>query len=124
MTLYSVRKHFLMLLDPSEKESTTSKSTSASAVVKIIPATTATTASTITIPAQIRARAHHRRAKARLSLGDLDGALEDARSAAFMGDRNAVQFYGRLMREGSGTSSGGGASGSAGGGSGGGRGGS
>lgn len=91
-----------------EKESTTSKSTSASsAVVKIIPATT-TTASTITIPAQIRARAHHRRAKARLSLGDLDGALEDARSAAFMGDRNAVQFYGRLMREGSGTSSGGG----------------
>lgn len=58
------------------------------------------------IPPQIRARAHHRRAKARLALGDLDGALEDARSAAFMGDRNAVQFYGRLMREGSGAATG------------------
>ncbi|KAL7428004.1 hypothetical protein ACHAXH_003381 [Discostella pseudostelligera] len=57
---------------------------------------------TMTIPPQIRARALHRRAKARLALDDLDGALEDARSAAFMGDRNAVQFYGRLMREGSG----------------------
>ena len=79
------------------------------AVVKIIPATTATTGTTkkVTIPAQIRARAHHRRAKARLALGDLDGALEDARSAAFMGDRNAVQFYGRLMREGSATATGG-----------------
>jgi hypothetical protein len=54
------------------------------------------------VPPQIRARAFHRRAKARLALDDLDGALEDARSAAFMGDRNAVQFYGRLMREGSG----------------------
>jgi hypothetical protein len=36
-----------------------------------------------------------------LALRDLDGAYEDARSAAFLGDRNAVQFYGRLMREGS-----------------------
>ena len=54
------------------------------------------------LPPQIRARALHRRAKARLAVDDLDGALEDARSAAFMGDRNAVQFYGRLMREGSG----------------------
>ena len=53
------------------------------------------------IPSLIRARAHHRRAKARLALNDFDGALDDARSAAFMGDRNAVQFYGRLMREGS-----------------------
>ena len=52
------------------------------------------------IPPQIRARAHHRRAKARLALRDFDGAYEDARSAAFLGDRNAVQFYGRLMREG------------------------
>ncbi|KAK1742350.1 hypothetical protein QTG54_006915 [Skeletonema marinoi] len=77
------------------------------AVVKIIPATTTTGASNKpAIPAQIRARAHHRRAKARLALGDLDGALEDARSAAFMGDRNAVQFYGRLMREGSATTTG------------------
>ncbi len=53
------------------------------------------------LPSQIRARAHHRRAKARLALEDLDGAYEDARCAAFLGDRNAVQFYGRLMREGS-----------------------
>ena len=58
------------------------------------------------IPSLIRARAHHRRAKARLALNDFDGALDDARSAAFMGDRNAVQFYGRLMREGSFGSSG------------------
>ncbi|KAL7437250.1 hypothetical protein ACHAXM_005536, partial [Skeletonema potamos] len=81
----------------------------AAAVVKIIPATTTSststgkTTTTTTIPPQIRARAHHRRAKARLALGDLDGALEDARCAAFMGDRNAVQFYGRLMREGGAT---------------------
>ena len=81
----------------------TSEQPRKAAVVKIIPATTTTTgaAKKPAIPAQIRARAHHRRAKARLALGDLDGALEDARSAAFMGDRNAVQFYGRLMREGS-----------------------
>ena len=73
-------------------------------VVKVIPVdstATSTTTSNI-IPSLIRARAHHRRAKARLALNDLDGALDDARSAAFMGDRNAVQFYGRLMREGSG----------------------
>jgi hypothetical protein len=56
----------------------------------------------VILPSQIRARAHHRRAKARLALRDLDGAFEDARCAAFLGDRNAVQFYGRLMREGSG----------------------
>eukprot|EP00985_Skeletonema_marinoi_P013317 scaffold6578_cov141-Skeletonema_marinoi.AAC.15 len=81
--------------------------TQQAAVVKIIPSTTTTGASNKpAIPAQIRARAHHRRAKARLALGDLDGALEDARSAAFMGDRNAVQFYGRLMREGSATTTG------------------
>lgn len=72
------------------------------AVVKIVPATTTPTPTSRAIPSQIRARAHHRRAKARLALGDLDGALEDARSAAFMGDRNAVSFYGRLMREGTG----------------------
>lgn len=86
----------------------TSEQPTKAAVVKIIPATTTTAKATgaakkPAIPAQIRARAHHRRAKARLALGDLDGALEDARSAAFMGDRNAVQFYGRLMREGSAT---------------------
>ena len=75
-----------------------------SAVVKVIPVDSSVTSTTTTniIPSLIRARAHHRRAKARLALNDLDGALDDARSAAFMGDRNAVQFYGRLMREGSG----------------------
>ncbi|KAL7462513.1 hypothetical protein ACHAXS_002894 [Conticribra weissflogii] len=73
-------------------------------VVKVITAPTQDTKPSIreTISPIIRARAHHRRAKARLALGDLDGALDDARSAAFMGDRNAVAFYGRLMREGSG----------------------
>ena len=49
--------------------------------------------------AMIRARAHHRRAKAKVALGDMDGALLDARSAAFLGDRKAVAFYGKLMRE-------------------------
>jgi len=89
-------------VSPSEQQ----QRTTTAAVVKIIPATTTSTSTgkkSMTIPPQIRARAHHRRAKARLALGDLDGALEDARSAAFMGDRNAVQFYGRLMREGSAT---------------------
>jgi len=47
----------------------------------------------------VRARAHHRRAKARLALGDTTGALDDSKSAAFLGDRNAVALYGRLMRE-------------------------
>lgn len=51
------------------------------------------------LSAAIRARAHHRRAKARLGLSDYDGALEDARTAAFLGDRGAVALYGRLMRE-------------------------
>ena len=51
------------------------------------------------LSAAIRARAHHRRAKARLGLSDTDGALEDARTAAFLGDRGAVALYGRLMRE-------------------------
>lgn len=47
----------------------------------------------------VKARAYHRRAKARLALGDTAGALDDSRSAAFLGDRNAVALYGRLMRE-------------------------
>lgn len=47
----------------------------------------------------VRARAYHRRAKARLALDDTTGALEDARAAAFLGDRNAVALYGKLMRE-------------------------
>lgn len=46
----------------------------------------------------VRARAYHRRAKAKLALEDQVGALEDARSAAFLGDRKAVALYGRLMR--------------------------
>lgn len=47
----------------------------------------------------VRARAYHRRAKAKLALDDQTGALQDARSAAFLGDRKAVALYGRLMRE-------------------------
>jgi len=54
------------------------------------------------ISGAIQARAHHRRAKAKLGLQDFDGALEDARNAAFLGDRKAVALYGRLMREQSG----------------------
>ncbi len=83
---------------------TSSKSTVCSVKVITSPVRNNSSAHsrTIPIPPQIRARALHRRAKARLDLDDLDGALEDARSAAFMGDKNAVQFYGRLMREGSG----------------------
>ena len=56
----------------------------------------------------VRARAYHRRAKARLALGDATGALDDARSAAFLGDRNAVALYGKLMRDGSDGGGGGG----------------
>lgn len=63
-----------------------------------------TATSTIELSAAVRARAYHRRAKARLALGDTTGALDDARSAAFLGDRNAVALYGKLMRE-SGSSS-------------------
>lgn len=44
------------------------------------------------------ARAHHRRAKAHLKLGNDEEALEDARAAAFLGDRKAVALYGKLMR--------------------------
>jgi len=47
----------------------------------------------------IRARAYHRRAKAKLALEDRTGALQDARSAAFLGDSRGVTLYGRLMRE-------------------------
>jgi len=54
--------------------------------------------SSITISTAARARAHHRRAKAMLALNQYENALDDARTAAFLGDRNAVSFYGRLMR--------------------------
>jgi len=33
-----------------------------------------------------------------LALNQYENALDDARTAAFLGDRNAVSFYGRLMR--------------------------
>ena len=46
----------------------------------------------------IRARALHRRAKAYLCLDKESEALQDARSAAFLGDRRAVALYGKLMR--------------------------
>jgi tetratricopeptide (TPR) repeat protein len=49
-------------------------------------------------PAAIRARAHHRRAKAYQAMGDTSSALQDARAAAFLGDRKAVALYGKLMR--------------------------
>ncbi|VEU34486.1 unnamed protein product [Pseudo-nitzschia multistriata] len=47
----------------------------------------------------ITARAYHRRAKARMALGDNAGALQDARTASFLGDGKAVNLYGKLMRE-------------------------
>lgn len=50
-------------------------------------------------PAMIRARAYHRRAKAKAALEDLEGAVSDARSAAFLGDRKAVAYYGTLLRD-------------------------
>lgn len=60
---------------------------------------TSSTGANVPLSPAVRARAYHRRAKARLALGDKDGALDDSRSAAFLGDRNAVALYGRLMRE-------------------------
>lgn len=51
------------------------------------------------ISAAARARAYHRRAKARLALQDISGATEDAKEAAYLGDRNAVSFYGKILRE-------------------------
>lgn len=50
-------------------------------------------------PAAIRARALHRRSRAMLGLGLKEDALQDARSAAFLGDRKAVALYGKLMRQ-------------------------
>lgn len=51
------------------------------------------------VPAAVRARAGLRRAKAQLALNQTAAALEDARRAAFWGDRKAVALYGQLMRE-------------------------
>jgi tetratricopeptide (TPR) repeat protein len=51
------------------------------------------------VSAAVRARAHHRRAKAYLGLEDHEEeALQDARAASFLGDRKAVALYGKLMR--------------------------
>jgi len=47
----------------------------------------------------MRARALHRRSKAYLGLDRPEEAMQDARSAAFLGDRKAVALYGKLMRE-------------------------
>lgn len=89
-------------------ESTNNTSPKRVAVVRIAAATTTPTTTTsssstkqikLDISTAARARAFHRRARARLALGDSSGALDDARSAAFFGDRKAVSFYGRLMRE-------------------------
>lgn len=52
----------------------------------------------------VRARALYRRAKAYSGLEEHDLALQDARSAAFLGDRRGVALYGQLMRESPGAS--------------------
>ena len=52
----------------------------------------------------VRARALYRRSKAYVGLERPEEALQDARSAAFLGDRKAVALYGKLMREHGGTS--------------------
>jgi len=74
-----------ILITPNEKNTTTP--------------TSSITSSSQEWTAAVRARAFHRRAKARLALGDAEGALDDSRAAAYLGDRNAVMLYGRLMRE-------------------------
>ena len=47
----------------------------------------------------VRARALYRRAKAYTGLDENELALQDARAAAFLGDRRGVALYGQLMRE-------------------------
>jgi len=59
----------------------------------------------ILLSSAVKSRAYHRRAKSKLALNDLEGALSDARSAAFLGDRGAVALYGKLMRQESKTNS-------------------
>ena len=73
-----------VLQDGEEEEEASSSSNTRSILSRVSPA--------------VRARALHRRAKAKLALEDRASALQDARSAAFLGDRKAVAFYGRLMR--------------------------
>jgi hypothetical protein len=45
----------------------------------------------------LRSRAYHRRAKAKYRLGDVSGAIADAKYAAFLGDPHAATFYGKLI---------------------------
>ena len=51
------------------------------------------------VEGKTRARAHHRRAKAKVATDDIDGALVDAKSAAMLGDQKAVAYYGNLLRD-------------------------
>ena len=51
------------------------------------------------VPPSVRARAFHRRAKAKLSMEDEVGAMDDARTSAFLGDARGVQLLGKLMRD-------------------------
>jgi len=88
-----------LLLDEDDEKVISSSGTSNSDVTESIITTLAKSTSNPPLSAAVRARAHHRRAKARLGLDDYDRALEDARTAAFLGDRGAVALYGRLMRE-------------------------
>lgn len=51
------------------------------------------------VEGKTRARAHHRRAKAKVAMDDIDGALSDAKSAAFLNDQKAIIYYGNLLRD-------------------------
>ena len=53
----------------------------------------------VSLSAAIRSRALHRRAKANVRLEQYSAALEDARNAAFLGDRGATSLYGKLLRK-------------------------
>mmetsp|Transcript_14584 Transcript_14584/g.21894 ORF Transcript_14584/g.21894 Transcript_14584/m.21894 type:complete len:624 (+) Transcript_14584:141-2012(+) len=87
-------------VDSSEEDEVSEQSQSKSSIVRINASDDDSASSDIAqLSPAVKARAYHRRAKARLALGDTAGALDDSRSAAFLGDRNAVALYGRLMRE-------------------------
>ena len=79
--------------------------TKRAAVIRVTPtggagvATASRSSNRPRISAAARARAYHRRAKARLALQDISGATEDAKEAAYLGDRNAVSLYGKILRE-------------------------
>ena len=87
-------------VDSSAEDEGSEQSQSKSSIVRINARDDDSASSDIAqLSPAVKARAYHRRAKARLALGDTAGALDDSRSAAFLGDRNAVALYGRLMRE-------------------------